>query len=85
MKSHIYTLLLLGGTAAVMFFALPTPSQGQAGASDDAASALLINEIVAQQALISENQVKIEEKLAQVGEEVRQARLFVARGGGARR
>jgi hemolysin activation/secretion protein len=40
-----------------------------------------IKEIQAQQALISENQAKIEAKLATVAEAVRIARIYSSRGG----
>lgn len=40
-----------------------------------------VKELQAQQALIVENQVKIEAKLATIGEAVRIARIFASRGG----
>lgn len=41
----------------------------------------VIKEIQAQQALIAENQAKIDAKLATVGEAVRLARIYSSRGG----
>lgn len=86
MKSQILSVAALVGTLAITLLATLPTSHGQATASpDDAALYTLMAEVGAQQVQIAENQTKIDEKLAQVGEEVRQARLFVARGGGASR
>ena len=41
-----------------------------------------LGEQVDQQALIVESQTKIDEKIAVIAEDVRVARIFVARGGG---
>ena len=41
----------------------------------------LIKDVQAQQAEISENQAKIEEKLATLTETIREARIFSSRGG----
>jgi hypothetical protein len=41
----------------------------------------LINELQAQQIAIAENQAKIDEKLAMLGETLREARIFSSRGG----
>ncbi len=60
---------------------LPQRSSGQAG-NDAAALAAVLTELMAQQAAITENQTKIEEKIAVIAEDVRIARIFVARGGG---
>ncbi len=60
---------------------LPHRSSGQAG-GDEAALAATLLEFAAQQAAIAENQAKIDEKLAAIAEEIRIARIFVARGGG---
>ena len=86
MKSQIFSVAALVSVLATTLLATLPMSRGQATASpDDAALSMLIAEVGAQQVQIAENQTKIDEKLAQVGEEVRQARLFVARGGGASR
>ncbi len=41
----------------------------------------LIKELQAQQNTIAENQAKIDEKLATLGETIRQARIYSSRGG----
>lgn len=41
----------------------------------------LIKEVQAQQTAIAENQAKIDEKLATLGETIREARIFSSRGG----
>lgn len=41
----------------------------------------LIQEIQVQQTTIAENQAKLEEKLATLGETIRQARIYSSRGG----
>ena len=79
MKPLIGFALLAIALAAGM---LPSPSHGQADAEDPRLTAL-IEEIAKQQATIVENQTQIDAKLAVIAENVRQARLFVSRGGGA--
>lgn len=70
--------------ALVLGLTLPERSSGQA-ANESAAIAALITEIAAQQALITENQAKMDERIAVIAEDVRVARIFVARGGGKAR
>lgn len=70
--------------ALVLGLTLPERSSGQA-ANESAAIASLITEIAAQQALITENQAKMDERIAVIAEDVRVARIFVARGGGKAR
>ena len=60
---------------------VPNDSQGQAG-SDELAIAALIDEVAAQQTLLTDNHTKIDAKLATIAEDVRLARIYVARGGG---
>jgi hypothetical protein len=75
---------LLAATAAMVLgagLAWPSASSGQATASPAAIDAL-IAEVAAQQTVIVENQVKIETKLAAAAEDIRVARIFIARGGG---
>ena len=67
------TLLLLLGA--------PRPSSGEDAALDPAVAAL-ITDLTAQQATLIDNQAKIDEKLAILAEDVRQARIFASRGGG---
>ena len=61
------------------------PARRLRSGADDEATAKLIDEVAAQQTKIVENQAALDEKIAAVAEEVRQARLFVARGGGNRK
>jgi len=67
--------------ALALGLTLPPRSSGQAG-NDDAALAAAVAELVTQHAQIVEGQAKIDEKIAIVAEDIRVARLFVARGGG---
>lgn len=76
--------LTFAGAVLLLSLAPPTASLGQTGAGDDA-TAKLIEEVAAQQTKIVANQTAMDEKIAAVAEEVRQARLFVARGGGTRK
>ena len=82
MKSPLPYFGALAGAALLALVAAPVSSSGQAGASEDEAVAALIIEITNQQAALAENQTKLDEKLAQIAEEIRIARLHVARGGG---
>ncbi len=72
----------LVGAAIVSTFVAPTNSQGQAGGDDPVVLNALINEVIAQQAILADNQGKIDTKLAAIGENLRQARIYVGRGGG---
>jgi hypothetical protein len=76
-------LSALAGVLVALAFGLTLPERtsGQAG-SDEAALAALVTEIVAQQTQIADNQAKIDERIATIAEDVRVARIFVARGGG---
>ena len=56
----------------------PTPSGGQTG--EEINMTQLLNELTAQQVIIADNQTKIEAKLATIGENVRQARIYGSRG-----
>jgi len=58
---------------------MPTRSQGEVG-PDDPAFANLLKDVSAQQVAITENQAKIDEKIAALAEDVRLARAFTARG-----
>jgi hypothetical protein len=65
---------------------LASPSELNGQAEGDARAVdLLLVEVAAQQVVIGENQAKIDEKLAAVGEELRLARIYVGRGGGKTR
>ena len=81
MKSKPFLLATCAAVAAGVGLAVPTPSNAQAGDSPEAIQAL-ITELAAQQTAITENQTKIDLKLAAITEDLRVARIFVARGGG---
>jgi hypothetical protein len=81
MKPKPLSALAAALVALALGITLPERSSGQAG-NDEAALAALVTEIAAQQAVITENQTKIDEKIAVIAEDVRVARIFVARGGG---
>ena len=74
----------MGSVAFALVATVPSVSNGQA-AADAPVPAALLTDIAAQQAAIEGNQTKIEEKIAKISEEIRQARIFVARGGGGAR
>lgn len=84
MKMKPLSALAAALVALVLGLTLPERSSGQA-ANESAAIASLITEIAAQQALITENQAKMDERIAVIAEDVRVARIFVARGGGKAR
>lgn len=78
-KSFFVPALSISALAAVLL--APMPSQGHAGA-DDVALATAVNDVAAQQVVILDNQTKIDAQLANIGESLRIARIFVSRGGG---
>src|SRR6185295_5529372 len=74
---QIFFITLLTAAALLLAPAIAqTPTQKDA---DDLNA--LIKDVQAQQAEISENQAKIEEKLAALTETIREARIFSSRGG----
>ena len=79
MNAKSFFVPALGISALLAVFLAPLPSKGEP-ATDSAPITALLAEVAAQQAAISENQAKIDAKLAIVAENVRVARLFVARG-----
>jgi hypothetical protein len=67
--------------AAVVFMGAlwaPTPSGGQTG--EEINTIQLLTDVTTQQAAIADNQAKIDAKLASIGENIRQARIFAGRG-----
>ena len=78
-KSFFVPALGLSALAAVLL--APMPSKGEA-AADDPALVALLTEVATQQAVIADNQAKLDAKLATIAESVRVARIFVSRGGG---
>ena len=81
MKNQLLPVLAIGGVAFALVAAVPSASNGQAAADAPVPPALLA-ELAAQQVAIEGNQTKIEEKITKIAEDIRQARIFVARGGG---
>ena len=71
-------LITLLATAALLWAPAIAQTPTQKDADDLNA---LIKDVQAQQAEISENQAKIEEKLAALTETIREARIFSSRGG----
>ena len=84
MKSQFFSAAALAALVGAVLLAFQPSTNGQAGGGvDDPALAAVLTEVAAQQAGIADNQTKIDESIAAIAEDVRQARLFVARGGGA--
>jgi hypothetical protein len=81
MKAQTFFIPALGLSAVAAMFFSPAPLKGEPGGEDPAVTAAL-TEVAAQQAVIVENQAKIDTKLAGIGENIRVARIFVSRGGG---
>lgn len=75
MKSTLLTLV------TALAFSTGTPLFAQTPPSDQEQMAVLIKELQTQQAAMTANQAKIEEKLAAVAEELRVARIYASRGG----
>jgi hypothetical protein len=81
MKPKPFLLTALGAAAVLVVAAAPRSLHGQAGA-DDALYTPVIAEVAKQQALIVDNQNKIDEMLAVIAEDMRVARIYAGRGGG---
>lgn len=77
-KTILYTMVAVCAAGFAIF--APTRSTAQSD-TDSAAASLLIQEIQTQQTTLTENQKQIDAKLADVGEALRVARIFVSRGG----
>ena len=71
----------IAGAALLGWLAAPDRSSGEGEGEARALDALLI-EIAAQQTVAAENQLKIDEKLTAVSEEIRLARIYAGRAGG---
>lgn len=79
MKIKRYVSLVTGGGLALLLLA-----SNLAQAEPDA-SASLAEAVLVQQKTIVDNQAKIDAKIAEIAEELRLARIFVSRAGGARK
>jgi hypothetical protein len=75
-KSLAVTVLIAVTWLGALF--VPTPSGGQT--ADEINTVQLLNDITAQQVTIADNQAKIDAKLASIGENIRQARIYAGRG-----
>jgi septal ring factor EnvC (AmiA/AmiB activator) len=75
MKRILLALLLPGTLLMMSFSAAQTPDANQ-----EQKLLALIKEVQTQQAQLAQNQTKIEEKLAEVAETVRSARIYSKRG-----
>lgn len=82
MKLQYRTLLLLVVCGMGAAFYPSHDSQAQANSSPDPKVTPLLAGLQAQQKLMDEQQSQIETKLAAVKEDIRLAKIFVARGGG---
>ena len=78
-KTYLPTLAIGAAIAAAL---MPGGSQAQTD-SDTRALAALVQEVVAQQKVITSNQAQIDERIAAISEELRTARIFAGRAGGA--
>jgi hypothetical protein len=65
--------------ALALAFAFPGSTRGETGT--DPALGALVQDLQAQQKTMADNQAKIDAKLAAITETLRQARIFVSRGG----
>jgi len=74
MKRILLTLLLPGTLLVMSFSAAQTPDANQ-----EQKLLALIKDVQTQQAQLAANQAKIEEKLAEVAETVRTARIYTKR------
>jgi hypothetical protein len=83
MKTQLRYYLLALALAAAALLAQPSTAPAQAG-GEDPAVLTAIADLIAQQAKLQENQTKIDAQLAVIAEDVRQSRLFAARGGRAK-
>lgn len=81
MNAKFFFVPALAVSAFLAVLLSPQPLRGEGGAEGAELTALL-TEVATQQATISENQTKIDAKLATVAESIRVARIFVSRGGG---
>ena len=82
MKPKSLALSLFSCIAIAAATLLPHESSGQAGAQEEALVQQTLADLAAQQTLLVENQVKIDEKVSLIAEEVRLARIYAGRAGG---
>ncbi len=78
MSKNTFLLTLAAGVFAVAL-ALPQKSGAEANA-ESALTAQILKELQTQQAKLNENQKVLDDKLQVIGEDIRLARAFSARG-----
>jgi starvation-inducible outer membrane lipoprotein len=83
MKTQLRYFLLALALAAAALLAQPTTAPAQAG-GEDPAVLVALEDLAKQQTLLQENQTKMDAQIAVIAEDVRQSRLFAARGGRAK-
>lgn len=83
MKTQLRYFLLALALAAAALLAHPSNAPAQAG-GDDPIVLTALEDLVKQQTLLQENQTKMDAQIAVIAEDVRQSRLFAARGGRAK-
>ncbi len=79
MKSK--SLYTMGAAACAIALAFGFPKNSRGDTAPDPAVATLVDDLQAQQKTLADNQAKIDAKLAAITETLRQARIFVSRGG----
>ena len=78
MNPKSFPVALLVAVVFVGALFAPMHSGGQTG--EEINTTQLLTEVTTQQATIADNQAKIDTKLASIGENIRQARIFAGRG-----
>jgi len=78
MKAKPFPVAILFAAVAAAAYFLPAPSGGQTG--EEIQMTQIATDLTAQQATIVDNQAKIDAKLATIGENIRQARIYAGRG-----
>lgn len=73
----------LAGAGILLAALLPVATRGESD-TDSAALVSVIKDVRGQQATLTDNQKKMDEKIAAIAEQVRVARIFVSRGGKAK-
>jgi hypothetical protein len=77
--NQTFPVLLLASVA--LWIATLSPSRAQAPAGPADVPPPELKELRLQQTALQENEKKIDEKIAAIAEEIRQARIYVSRGG----
>jgi hypothetical protein len=78
MKPKTFPVALLVAAFVAGAYFLPAPSGGQTG--EEIQTTQILSDVIDQQKTITDNQAKIDAKLATIGENVRLARVMAGRG-----